>query len=175
MVGIRSKPSIHPLYCSAHTPLSYQAGHRRREMPLMWRNKNSSQPEVQHPEALWALQMARARISECQRHNPEWNMEHLWIYQAPKKSCSKNASGSWRQTVRNRKRSNLHDQGPEWDEPLTNRGSGWHQEILPVARKELLKGQHRGSDHGSTRTGPKHQTHRGRSLPKQIGPADCTT
>lgn len=42
--------------------------------------------------------------------------------------------------------------------------------VLPVVRKGRPEGQHRGSDHGSTRTIPKHQICRGRGLPQQIGP-----
>lgn len=57
--------------------------------------------------------------------------------------------------------------GNAWDLPLEE---GWHQEIPLVARKGLLKGQHRGFDLGSTGTGPKLPIHRSRSLPQLTGP-----
>lgn len=38
---------------------------------------------------------------------------------------------------------------PLWAVPLTDRGNGWYQDILPVAKKGLLKEQHKSSDHGS--------------------------
>lgn len=35
---------------------------------------------------------------------------------------------------------------------LADGGRGWHQENLPVVKNSLCEGQHRGSDHDSTRT-----------------------
>lgn len=53
----------------------------------------------------------------------------------PEMSCSKNASGSWRQMViRNRKGN--YNRGPEWDVPSTDRGNGWYQKWL---EKDSLK------------------------------------
>lgn len=59
---------------------------------------------------------------------------------------------------------------PLWAVPLTDRGNGWYQDILPVAKKGLLKEQHKSSDHGSTKIGPKHQIHRGMSVLQLTGP-----
>lgn len=54
-----------------------------------------------------------------------------------------------------------------WDVPSSDVGSGRHEEILRVARKGQLKGQHRGAEHGRTRTGRSHQSHASRSLPSK--------
>lgn len=48
--------------------------------------------------------------------------------------------------------------------------SAWRQEFLPVASKTWPEGQHRGSDHDSTRTAPMPQSHRGKDPPHQTGP-----
>lgn len=48
-----------------------------------------------------------------------------------------------------------------WDVPSADGESGRHEEILTVARKGRLKGQHRGVDHGRTRTSCNHQSHGG--------------
>lgn len=56
---------------------------------------------------------------------------------------------------RNRTETVMDDQTPAWDVPSTDWGNGWYQEILPVVGKDHLTGLYRGSDHGSTRRGPK--------------------
>lgn len=69
----------------------------------------------------------------------------------------------------------MDDQAPAWDisAPSTyictidRQGKRLTKEILPVARKGQLKGQHRGLDHVSKGTGPEIQNHGGRSYHSQ--------
>lgn len=60
-----------------------------------------STPNIQHPEALWAMEIQRVRISGG-RFTIQDKTQHLQIHQengAPEISISKNASGSRRQMV----------------------------------------------------------------------------
>lgn len=91
-----------------------------------------------------------------QNHNPERNMNHPWIHQenAPLRSAASRLH-ELAEEDNNKTETVMDDQTPAWDVPSTDWGNGWYQEIPPVVGKKHLTGLYRGSDHGSTRRGPK--------------------
>lgn len=106
----------------------------------------------------------KVRISDIQSHNSRGNTKHPQLIQedGPQDELLKGwlwQRGTGGGTI-------MNNQAPAY----INRESGWHQEILLVARKGQPKGQPRHSNHGSTRTSPKHQIYRGRSLPQLTEP-----
>lgn len=70
------------------------------------------------------------RTSECRSHYPRWNRfvskSEKW---PPETRCSVNTSGNINQVGEKKQLE------PSWPLPLPNWGSGWYQQILPVARK----------------------------------------
>lgn len=87
------------------------------------------------------------------------------VHLVPWEFFSKSTLGGWRQMVMRNMRRNNHGWSSPWIWCTNdNIGCSWHQEIQAVAKKGWPKGQHRGTNHGSTMMGPKHQIHGGRSL-----------
>lgn len=119
------------------------------------------------PETPWAKRSGSARISDYQSHYPGWNKEHPSIHEAdapPGWTAKQVPQAAEDRRWLGRRENSVEDQAPSWDVSSVSTGSGWYQEILPVARKGQPEGQHRGSDHGSTRTSPKNEIQRGRDL-----------
>ncbi len=63
----------------------------------------------------------------------------------------------------------MEAQAPAQRVPPTDRRSGQYQEII-VAGKGWSERQHKGTNHGSTRTGVEHKISRSRGLPHQQDP-----
>lgn len=113
-------------------------------------------PKVQHPDALWATEKWREFM--WQNHNPGLNTKHPWIHQekAPLRSAASRLHQLAEEDNEEEQDRNCHGRPNTcWDVPSTDWGNGWYQEIPPVVGKDHLTGLYRGSDHGSTRRGPK--------------------
>ena len=73
------------------------------------------------------------------------------------------------QAAATRKMSIMEGQAPVWDKGATDKEIGWYGGNIPVAGEGWSQGEHRGTDHGSTRTDLEHKIDGGQSLPYQIG------